>query len=487
MTIPKFNRIFRKVIYCALLFTICVIIAFFIFEVGLRIAGDAWQYLFKRTQSSNNIFYVYVIGGSTSYGFPYGEKISFPKIISYMFDGKINKKNVKVINLAIPGHDLETQYWKFYQELFKRPRKEGILLIYSGINEHITDTYYDHSFKYWQFMQRSILLSKSLLLLKNISRPKFIVNRMEHLLYDNSLSRYEYRVEKTIKLARKYGLRIILSTLVGNISEIHPCGTDPRRQEFMELFEFGREFERKGPFVKAICIYKKISKKYNIGSCNLYYHLAKCYQDLGQYESAREYYHMAIDNGAGNRPTRGQNRVIRKIAKKYNTGLADVAEYFKEASPNGLMGYNLFSDGHHPNIEGYLLMSRCIADEMQRILNSKISRMPTREEIIHCFDFNHNDSFKAYLTSIDWICGLGLECVQNERAESIKRVEFYLKKMDEIHPDSLDTCLAHLLVATLKMDKKEVIYWMEKGKFSKENSPILEKIFWVHEHLEGLL
>ena len=337
----RFYYIFKGIIYYSSLFILCCIVTFLILETGLRIGGAAWKYIFRAINSSNNNFYVYVIGGSTSVGDPYHGRVSFPKIISYMFEGKINGKDIKIINLAELGAALEPQYWKLYQELFIRPQSEGVLLVYSGINEEITDVARDPSFKYWKGVQKSILLSKALLLIRN-SENSFIIDSIP--FYHNSILKYEYKLEKTVKLAKKYGLRIILSTLAGNIADFPPNKVDIYRQEALESFNSAEKFENKGEFNKAIYGYKKIAKEYNIVS----YHLGKCYEGIKLYEKAREYYHRAIDSGAWMRPTTGQNRIIKKIAKRYNINLADTAECFQEESPNGLLGYDLFVDAHHP-------------------------------------------------------------------------------------------------------------------------------------------
>src|SRR4030043_788630 len=85
---------------------IVVVAGIIIFEFGLRATGVVWKHVYRSLHDKDNNFYLYAIGGSTTEGEPFMPKISFPKIVAYLYDNKIQNKNIKIINLARGGRNI---------------------------------------------------------------------------------------------------------------------------------------------------------------------------------------------------------------------------------------------------------------------------------------------------------------------------------------------------------------------------------------------
>ncbi len=79
-----------------LIFILQLIFLALFFEVSFRVGAHIWKYVYMTLHQKDSHFYIYVVGESTSYGEPFDPKISFPKIISYMFDGKIKNRKIEI-------------------------------------------------------------------------------------------------------------------------------------------------------------------------------------------------------------------------------------------------------------------------------------------------------------------------------------------------------------------------------------------------------
>lgn len=450
-----------------------IIISVFIFELCLSQGGLIWKNIYRFIHQKDNNFYVYVIGESTSYGAPYNPKISFPKIISYLFDGKINNKKIEIINLAVSGSNVESQYWQLYKNLLMHPKPDAVLLIYAGINDTIGRGY-DPNFRRWSLIQKSTILSRAQYLLEGRTSNEFLLNFFG---LNKSIEKFKSRLNKIILLAKKYNLKIVISTLVGNISEFSPQDdTIWRSKEISELFNSAKEYEGRGEFKIAIETYENLLRDPLVYPIRIYYHLGKCYEGIFNYEKAKEFYWKAIDMAGSVRPTRYQNKIINDLAKENNIGLADTLKTFEDRSPHGLLGYNLLIDGHHPNLEGYLLLAEGFAIEMEKISGQKIMKhSTTAEEIIKNLDFTLEDMSNVYILSAKWLCLESLMIYDTDDIEDrLAKAEYYLGKARETK-ETAEICLWNFVIAVLKKDKEKALYWLERGKLLSENSFVFLK------------
>ena len=454
-----------------------LIITFSILEGGLRIIRPLWKYVYQ--QFSDDVICVYVIGGSTALGQPYHSKISFPKIILYLFNEEINGKKIKIINLAEAGQPLEYGYWKLFQELFLRPPREGILLIYSGINDFIRDTK-GYPLTVWKILQESILLSKIHWWWRCFA-PE-----------ENLLSKYEYQLEKTIRLAFYYDIKPIVSTLICNFAEFLPFEDFNNSDSqidiplFVNLFKIGKEYEVQNGIEEAFTIYEEMPAMINAPPAMFYYRLGKYFEHCKDYERARECYLLSMRFQSFSLSF--QNDTIRKVAKRNDVGLVDSAEIFEQASPNKLVGYNLFIDQEHPNLKGYQLIADGFAKEIEKIMNVRKLFMHTSEEdIFNHFDFDERDLFYVYISNVYAFTYYMCQAI-NLPDGKIKRAEYYLKQAEALFPHDPQILLGRLMVAVAKKEKSDVMDLLHDGKFMNDNRDLLRQhIDWLEPYLKELI
>lgn len=450
-------------------------------ELGIRVFRYGWKQAYRIIHRGDSEYIFYTVGGSVAFGEPYGDKISFPKIAAYMFDNRIKGRDIKIVNLARSGMSLEYGYWRLFKELTVRPRADGLLLIYAGIND-VPGKGPDPGFKAWRIIQYSIVLSKLQYLLGGMSGFPG-----RYFTVKNSQKKYEFRLKKIINLAQRHGLEVIISTLAGNIREFDTKDKSIYgSKKIMDLIRRARRQEEAGNIGKAVKTYEDIQKKRPGGLPYVYYRLGNCYEELGAHAEARENYWKALEDSDQLRPNLLQNRTIRRLAEEKKIELADVKKAFEEESPHGLMGYNLFIDAHHPNIRGYIIMAREFAKKIKAVTGCDIRNTEvTRQAVIKDFKFSDADLFRVYISRVQWFCSIAEN--GNEREERLKRAEYYLDKAVELDPDNPLVYLWRFMLASFRKDEEKAMYWLEKGKLLTANRSVFRGRWWLEEwmHLPG--
>jgi hypothetical protein len=81
---------------------------------------------------------------------------------------------------------------------------------------------------------------------------------------------------------------------------------------------------------------------------------------------AREAYYKAV--AYDRMPIRAlpaQNEFIRGLIPRTGVCVADAVEALENEAPEGLIGFNLMTDAHHPNVKGYIAVARRVAECIQ--------------------------------------------------------------------------------------------------------------------------
>jgi len=414
-------------------------------------------------------FNVYVLGESTSAGDPYRPKLSFPGILSYMYGGRLGGGRLEIINLSVPGADLESQYWRLLRELVLRPPRAGLLLVYAGINEPapVGD---GPGFGWWKCAQRSVILSK-LLSFHNDGVPDGNFGQYY------SPGRYEYRLAKTLRLAKKNGLKAVVSTLTGNFADFPPY-TEPRFSGGGEKAAYAgaRRSEAAGRWAEAGRSYAALLAKDSGNKTMLHYRLGRCLARTGDYKGAKENFYLAADFGNSRRPTRAQNHAIRRAAAAEGAAVAETARLYENSSPHGVPGYNLFVDPHHPNIPGYLLLAASFSGEISKLYGEAPLRpAPSEKEVKARFGFKDEDSYEVYLSRAHWFCAEAAAAESN--TELIRMAEEYLSKAEQVlgrmkanREQALKLYFWRMVAAAVKRDAAGVARWLEAGDFAGRNN-----------------
>ena len=297
-------------------------------------------------EKPDSSFRVFVMGSSVVYGFPYERNLMFSRILHARMEDKWPDLKIEMVNTAITAINSFTLLDYTPQILREEP---DAILIYAGHNEFygafgigsnetmsksrfITQTHLLLlDLKLYQLVRNLILgVSESIsgeqthgTLMKRIVARKDILFQSRE--YRKCMVHYEKNLDRILQLAGSKGVPVFLGTLSCNLNGMEP---------FQSLATQS--------LPEAIEVYREAQKA----------------EKEGQFEKAHDLYSRARDlDGVRFRASSEVNDIIRRLALKHKAFLVPVDSVFEEASPNRLVGNNLFTEHVHPNIDGSFLMA----------------------------------------------------------------------------------------------------------------------------------
>ena len=311
----------------------------------------------SNTSPTNDIFLiekpdtcyrVFVLGGSTTRGFPYQAGTSFPRILYYRLQDAFPSKRIEIVNLSASAIN-SYSYIDMVDELINH--EPDAILVYGGHNE-----YYGalgvgsvenggnvrwikklrlklNHLKTFQLTQRLVSKLSSIFARKNNESGITLMERIvknkdieyNSSLFNKGVNQFRDNMTELVHKAQKNNIPVLLSEIVCNINDQEP-------------------FKSANPEVNkaAVDIYNK----------------AKEQEMNGNLDEAKVLYYKAKDLDAIRfRAPEDMNLVIKNICNEYNLPLVPMKSYFEKASPNELIGNELILEHLHPNIDGYFLMA----------------------------------------------------------------------------------------------------------------------------------
>jgi tetratricopeptide (TPR) repeat protein len=207
------------------------------------------------------------------------------------------------------------------------------------------------------------------------------------------------------------GLRPILFTLPSNTAGIEPNARSAEMPEVRAILDAGAELEAKGMMQAAAAHYRAayeaaVSQR-KPSAPLLLYRAARCEEMLGQYDAARRDYWLVVDSDSRQnfgRATTVQNGLIRSLGVEYRIPVVDGVAAFERAAPHGILGNELFADGHHPNLEGYrLLAEECVARLAEVLPAERTEGLADVDGIIAALGISAANMRSAHLMAGSWL------------------------------------------------------------------------------------
>ncbi|MFA7287480.1 MAG: GDSL-type esterase/lipase family protein [Melioribacteraceae bacterium] len=311
---------------------------------------------FKKIKDKNT-YRVFVLGGSSTAGWPYGFNVPFPRYIKRRLELLYPDKNIEVINLGITAVNSYTICDLVPDILNQKP---DLILIYAGHNEFygalgvgsnesigrsrtvINLVLWLRNFKTTQWIENVISSSTQYIagnsgdqkaqnetLMSKMIGEKAIPLGSE--TYKLGLEQFEYNMQDIIEEIKQANVKLIIGTLTSNL----------KQKPFIS--------ESISPNDKADKVYEQ----------------AVQLETEANIEKAKEKFYRAKDLDALRfRASVDFNKIIFELGKKYKITIADIDSVFNSKSPNGITGYNLMTDHLHPTAEGYQLIGKTFFDKM---------------------------------------------------------------------------------------------------------------------------
>jgi tetratricopeptide (TPR) repeat protein len=307
--------------------------------------------LFLR-EKPKNCFRIFVLGESTAAGFPYGNNVTFTRILNRRLSDTFPNRRIEIVNTAMTAICSYTLS-DFMDEILAQ--KPDAILIYTGHNEYYGALGVGSMeslgkrrgiVKAYLKMQRFktvMLLRDAIGLVRKRGNPeredaendpmKTVMARivadpgipLGSRTYELGKNQFVLNLREILQKANDSKIPVIVSELVSNVRD-------------------------QAPFVSL--------GKDSLPSASTVFQTARNLEKNGTYDEARNAYYRAKDLDALRfRAPEEFNAVIHQLASEFNIPVVPMKSCFEAASPHGLIGSNLMHEHLHPNIDGYFLMA----------------------------------------------------------------------------------------------------------------------------------
>jgi hypothetical protein len=312
---------------------------------------------FKKRKSADT-YRIFVLGESTTIGYPYMHNASFHQWLSYRLMHTFPNRNFEIINLSLTAVNSYTVLG-FAKEVINF--EPDAVLIYCGQNEYygtlgagstsrlgtnrtvVQTMIYLRNFRLVQLLSNGIVLVKKALRGKETDTRETLMKRMaakqeipfNSPTYQRGISQFQTNMEKVCEVFSINQIPAFISNLVSNEKDMKP-------------------------FIS--------SEHYSAFSANHQFEQAKGALENGEYAKAKQHFIQAKDFDLLRfRAPEAINQIIESLPAKYpSVFMVDTRKIFEENSPHGIIGKETILEHVHPTIFGYGLMSEAFYRAMKK-------------------------------------------------------------------------------------------------------------------------
>lgn len=298
-----------------------------------------------KVEKAKNTFRIFVLGESTTAGYPYLHNGSFHRWLQYRLMHTYPDVNFEVINVSLTAVNSYTVLDFGKQVVNYLP---DAVLIYTGHNEYygalgIGSTSHIANNRFWV---------QTVLALKELRLVQLVNNVISGLKPASSNPDQRENLMK----------RMAQQQAIPYQSEAYKAGITQFRNNMTELCRYMQD--KKVPvFLSTLVSNEKDLKPFisdlSDTSANLQYAQANDSYQSGKYLQAKQEYIKAKELDLLRfRAPEALNGIITELAKQYsNVHLVNARTVFEQHSPNGILGNETLLEHVHPNLFGYALLS----------------------------------------------------------------------------------------------------------------------------------
>ncbi|MEE8525708.1 MAG: hypothetical protein V3T72_17360 [Thermoanaerobaculia bacterium] len=388
--------------------------------------------VFFRRHKTPETFRIFVQGGSTAEGYPYGYGASPAGMLQQRLQRTFPELEIDVITTAMSAVNTYTLL-DFSSEILEQD--PDAVVIYAGHNEYVGILGVGSGFSVgrWRPAVLSFLRFKDWRIFQ-LARGAFLAlgpkgkarddnrtlmativaeKRIPYgsSLYRRGLEQYRANLRALLKRYRRAGVPVFIGTMVSNerdqppfVSD-HGSGADGdawRRHLHAgdAALESGNQRAAVAAFEAAIAV-DDLHAEGHFG-------LGRALDARGRHSDARHAYVAARDRDQLRfRAPTEINRILRRVAAEQGAHVVEVEDAFALEARDGIVGHDLMLEHLHPNLDGYFIIADAFYDALreQRMIgpwDRPISRGQARQEIpVTEVDRLYGEYRIGYLTS-DW-------------------------------------------------------------------------------------
>jgi len=345
---------------------------------------------FKKVKDANTTR-IFVLGESTTIGYPYFHNGSFHRWLQYRLTHNFPDRNFEIINLALTAVNTYTVLG-FAKEIVKY--QPDAVLIYTGHNEYYGALGVGSTeqiggsrfliklmlqFREFRFVQ---LLNNAVEKITTSAQEEQDGTRMQRMvasqkieyqseLYQRGVEQFQVNINEILKVLNRHNIPVLVSDLVSNEKDLKPFVSFPVDSSHFPAFKINYDLGIKAVAHNdtgaALKYFSKANHSYGRHAlCN--YFLGKLYFGKDNFNEAKKYFSKARDlDGLRFRAPSEFNSILKKLTAQYkNAQLVDMTSVFESNSAGKSIGNELMTEHVHPDLKGYALMSDAFYKVLQK-------------------------------------------------------------------------------------------------------------------------
>jgi len=311
-----------------------------------------------RQQKAEGTFRIFVLGESTTLGYPYFHNGSFHRWLQYRLMHTFPDRAFEVINLSLTAVNSYTVYG-FAQEVVNY--SPDAVLVYTGHNEYygalgvgstsaivrsprwVRAVLKLREFRLVQLINRTLGGIRKVISGKRVDGRENLMKRMaadQQIAYDSDayregIEQFKTNLNDLCRLLSDRHIPLLLSNLVSNEKDQKPFISSPGS---------------------------------NTASAQYQYEAGKRAYAGGDFKRAKRAFVRAKDLDLLRfRAPEALNKIIQELASRYpDVTVVDAKAAFERQSPGGILGEETLLEHVHPNLYGYALLSDAFYEAMRR-------------------------------------------------------------------------------------------------------------------------
>ncbi len=384
-------------------------------------------------EDPGDFFTIYVLGGSTAAGEPYGPDLDLGKLVGFCLGGTRQGRAVRVVNLAHAAMDSDA----VLEAARQVPASASLVLLYTGHNEYLR--------------HQPSALGAPLDFIRGRGPAPAQTSGVGPLHHERAVRRLTRNLEASIEHLQRQGIGLVVATAAGNLTQWAPNRSRVAKRgslrQVASLMTHARQRARAGDSHEAVQTARRILRV-DPGVAWAHFLLARELAAQGRKREALPHFLAARDHDAApTRCTSALNTAIRQVCARLSVPLADCAQLLEALDESGL-----FWDNCHPTLEGYLQLALCFREALSDgAAHQAAFRRPNIEDVRRAFALDSATQTAVLCSRVQYLFALAL--LQNWDSDGAQRqVEEYLRQAEALSPHDPEVRRARALAAALAGD-----------------------------------
>jgi tetratricopeptide (TPR) repeat protein len=349
---------------------------------------------FFPAEKTPGTYRIFVQGGSSAAGFPYGLGASPAGMLEQRLRRTFPERDIEVITTALAAVN-SYALLDFADEIIAE--QPDLVLVYAGHNEYLgvlgvgsalsVSTSRWLTLLYMKLNRLRIfqLMAKAYGSLSESDDPSMADRERDDTLmarvagqreipfrsrlYRSGVEQFSANIGALLDKYRAAGVPVMLATLVSNDADQPPLVSMPCADTDQETFESivadAREALDGASTGRALAA---LERAVSLDDCaaDAFFLLGEAHAAAGDFAAARKAYGAARDRDQLRfRAPAEFNRILVEFAEARDARLVDVRARFEQVAANGIVGADLMLEHVHPNLDGYFLLADAFYDAMR--------------------------------------------------------------------------------------------------------------------------